>query len=450
MSASAKVVIIGAGPTGLGAAYRLQELRYSNWEIYEKNSYVGGLAASFQDRDGFTWDIGGHVLFSHYEYVDKLVGKLLGDQYLLHQRDAWIWLLNSWVPYPFQNNIRHLPKAALLDCLTGLIRIHGKEDNPENFQQWIMSTFGEGIAKYFMLPYNRKVWAYPLQSMDKKWIAERVSLIDIEGILKNIIYEQDERDWGPNSQFKFPLHGGTGDLFIRFRPYIENHLSLGEEMVEVDTARKTVKFSSGRETSYDILINTTPLDQLACKVVPEVSFLVEAARMLQHNGVFSIGVGIKKTCPSSKCWVYFPEDNCPFYRVTYFANYSPNNVPDAKNYYSLMCETSYSEHKPIDKGGIVGQTVDGLVNAKMISQADKALMETNYLIQSEYAYPVPTLDRDKALGIIQPYLQERGIFSRGRFGAWKYEVGNMDHSIMQGVDAINMILGTGDRCQVKI
>ena len=442
---SEKIVILGAGPTGLGAAFRLQEQGYVSWEIYERNASVGGLAASIKDDKGFTWDIGGHVLFSHYDYVDGLIDKLLGDEYLLHQRDAWIWLLNRWVPYPFQNNIRYLPKDEVLECLLGLIRVQGNKDTSKNFQEWILTTFGEGIARYFMSPYNRKIWAHPLESMDKNWIAERVSMTGIDRVLRNIIYEQDDREWGPNSQFKFPLYGGTGGLFSRFIPYIKDHLTLSEEMVEVDVDRKAVKFSSGRETGYDILINATPLDQFLLKMTPREDLLVAAAQLLKHNGVFSVGIGIKKSCPSKKCWIYFPEDNCCFYRVTYFSNYSPDNVPDPRRYYSLICETSYSESKPEDKDNIIEKTIDGLINAKLITEADKNLIETTYVIQADYAYPIPTLERDKALSTIQPCLEEKGVFSRGRFGAWKYELGNMDHSIMQGVEVINRILGLGDR-----
>ncbi len=436
-------MILGAGPTGLGAAYRLQELGYENWEIYERNRYVGGLAASFKDGKGFTWDVGGHVLFSHYDYVDKLVDRLLGDEYLLHQRDSWVWLLDRWVPYPFQNNIRHLPKAELLECLLGLVKWQNVKHTSRTFEEWILTTFGEGIARNFMSPYNRKVWAYPLDLMDKNWIAERVSVIDIERVLENVIYEQDEKEWGPNSQFRFPLHGGTGGLFNRFIPYIKGHLTLDEEMINVDVDKRTIEFSSGIEISYDILINTTPLDQFIFKMTPRKTSLVEAAKMLKHNCVFSVGVGIKKPCPSKMCWIYYPEDNCCFYRATYFSNYSPNNVPDSRNHYSLMCETSYSEQKPESKHEIVDKTIEGLVNTKLISEEDKSLIETTHVIQADYAYPIPTLERDQALNIIQPYLEEKGVFSRGRFGAWKYETGNMDHSIMQGVEVVNSILGAG-------
>jgi len=323
--------------------------------------------------------------------------------------------------------------------------VQGNEDASKNFQEWILTTFGEGIARYFLLPYNRKVWAHPLESMDKNWIAERVSMTGIDRVLRNIIYEQDDREWGPNSQFKFPLYGGTGGLFSRFIPYIKDHLTLSEEMVEVDVDRKAVKFSSGRETGYDVLINATPLDQFLLKMTPREDRLVAAAQLLKHNGVFSVGIGIKKPCPSKKCWIYFPEDNCCFYRVTYFSNYSPDNVPDPGRYYSLICETSYSESKPEDKDNIIEKTIDGLINAKLITEADKNLIETTYVIQADYAYPIPTLERDKALDTIQPYLEEKGVFSRGRFGAWKYELGNMDHSIMQGVEVINRILRLGDR-----
>jgi len=442
-----KIVIIGAGPTGLGAAYRLQELGYVNWEVYEKNDYIGGLSASFIDDKGFTWDIGGHVLYPRYDYVQRLVERLLGDEYVLHQREAWIWLLNTLVPYPFQNNIRYLPKDALLECLLGLVEVTGNKSSPINFLEWIISNFGSGIAKYFMLPSNRKSWAYPLESMDKDWIAGAgsISVLDIKRVLKNVVYGQDERDWGANSQFKFPLYGGTGGLFTKFMPYVREHLSLGREVVEIDTDMKVVRFFDGGETSYDILINTMPLDQLILKIIPKKVFLIREVNSLKHTGLLNVGVGIRKPCPSKKCWIYFPEDNCCFYRTTYFSNYSPNNVPDPQRYYSLMCETSYSEYKPEDRDTIIEKTIEGMINAKLITEADAKLIETTFLIQADYAYPVPSLTRDKALSVIQPYLEEKDILSRGRFGAWKYELSSMDHSIMQGVESVNHILGVDTR-----
>jgi protoporphyrinogen oxidase len=216
---------------------------------------------------------------------------------------------------------------------------------------------------------------------------------------------------------------------------------LGEEMVGVDLERKIVRFASGKESRYDVLINTTPLDQFVFSMTPRHGHLVEAASLLRHNGVYSVGIGIRKQCPSDKSWIYFPEDNCCFYRVTYYSNYSPNNVPKEGEHYSLMCETSYSDHSPRDRDKIIEETIAGLVATGMITSADTDLIETTHVVQAEYAYPIPTLERDRALRVIQPFLQQHDVFSCGRFGAWKYELGNMDHSIMQGVETVNRILG---------
>lgn len=433
-----KILILGAGPTGLGAAYRLRELGYRNWQIFERNDYVGGLAASFKDDKGFTWDVGGHVLFSHYEYFDRLLDNILGRDYIEHKRQAYIWIMNRWVPYPFQNNIRYLPKDKVIQCLLGLPKRKGKKSNHHNFREWIFSIFGRGIARYFMLPHNYKMWAHPLEEMSYGWIAERISVVDIKKILGNIIFCRDDTGWGPNSRFKFPLSRGTGEIFKRFIPYIKDRLFLKKEAVKINTENKEVIFSDGDRRNYDILINTMPLDEFMKR--SELVQFFEIIKGLKHNSVFVVGLGMKGRSPSSKCWIYFSEDNCPFYRITYFSNYSPNNVPEG-DYYSLMCETAYSEYRPKDKDKIIEDTFQGLINTKILSEDDKKRIVSTYLIDAEYAYPVPTLDRDKVLISVQPYLEQNDIYSRGRFGAWRYEIGNMDHCVMQGVEVVDEILG---------
>ena len=115
-----RIVILGAGPTGLGAAWRLHERGHSGWSLYEAASHAGGLASSVIDPHGFTWDLGGHVLFSHYQYFDDVMDRALGDAWVEHAREAWVWMRDRWIPYPFQNNIWRLPDAELGACLDGL------------------------------------------------------------------------------------------------------------------------------------------------------------------------------------------------------------------------------------------------------------------------------------------------------------------------------------------
>ena len=442
-----KYLIVGAGPTGLGAGWRLRELGEESFLILEKNAHVGGLAASFTDEAGFTWDIGGHVVFSHFPYFDRLLDDLLAGDFLEHQRQAFIRAAGTWVPYPFQNNIRHLPRELTWECVQGLLptnrrrfdRPSGEEFIPADFREWIDYVFGEGIAKTFMYPYNFKVWATPPEHMSAKWIGERVSVVSLERVLKNIILGLDDVSFGPNNVFKFPLRGGTGEIFRRLAARIEGKIATGQAAAAVDLAAKTLRTESGESFAFDNLLFTGPLDKLATQIITGTPDAVrEAAGRLEHNGALIAGVGVAGEKNDQKCWMYFPEDNCPFYRVTNFHNYSPNNAPapeaGAAGHRALMTEVSVSRHKPEDPTGHLTRVIDGLVACGLLDAGERGSVVSRWETAVDYAYPIPTLGRDAALNVIQPWLEAHGIYGRGRFGGFKYEVGNMDHSVMQGVE----------------
>ena len=437
-----KYLIIGAGPTGLGAAYRLDELGENDFLVLEANDYPGGLAASFTDPTGFTWDIGGHVVFSHYDYFDQMIDKLLAGEHLTHKRIARVRMAGQWSPYPFQNNLRYLPKDIQWDCVAGLLPGKRPTDKPANFAEWIMAGFGEGLARHFMYPYTFKVWATPPELMAHAWIGERVSLVDLEGVLKNLILGEDNVTWGPNNMFRCPLHGGTGEIFRRLASGLGDRVRLGCPATQIDPDARRVRTGPGLTYTYDYLLNTAPLDRLLLEIMnrPETA-LRDAAKDLLRNGVFVSGIGVNAARPDDTCWMYFPEDNCPFYRVTNFHNYSPNNVPRPDSSRALMAETSFSEHKPEDLAGLTQSTIRGLVNTALLTpeEADSAIAST-WSFTADYGYPVPSLGRDRALAVLQPWLEERGIYSRGRFGGWRYEMANMDHSVMQGVEWANRLI----------
>jgi UDP-galactopyranose mutase len=444
MENSKKIVIAGAGPTGLAAGYRLRELGYTNFVILEARDKVGGLASSEKSANGFTYDIGGHVLFSHYEYFDRLFDKLMGDEYQELQREAWVWMFNRWLPYPFQNNIRYLPKPVILECIMGLIEAQKKPldiSRFENFEQFIHGVFGSGIAKYFMMPYNFKVWAHPPAMMNKEWVGQRVSVVDIERVLGNVVLDRDDAGWGPNATFKYPRYGGTGGLFDRMRPFVEDNLRLNAEIVGLDTEAKQVILADGSRESYDLLLSTMPVDILISRMNGAVPDSVrDHASRLRHSGSLIVGVGIRQPAPATRCWMYFPEDNCPFYRCTYLSNYSPEVVPDARTHYSILAEISRSEYKPEYSDCVAEDTIRGLINTRMITRQDADDIVDTHVIERDYTYPIPGLERDAALNAIHPFLESCDIYSRGRFGAWRYEVGNMDHSVAQGVEWVNRVL----------
>jgi protoporphyrinogen oxidase len=447
-----KIVILGAGPTGLGAAYRLRETGYENFVVLEARATAGGLASSETSANGFIYDIGGHVLFSHFRYFDELFDRMLGNEFQELQREAWVWMMDRFLPYPFQNNIKDLPREAVLKCVLGVIEAQkaalasGKKSY-ETFEEMIFGVFGKGIAEYFMMPYNFKVWAHPPKMLGTHWIGERVPVVDLERMITNVLLDRPDVSWGPNNTFKYPLHGGTGGLFLRVASTLEDKIRFGAQAVGIDARRKRVLLADGSDEEYDQLISTVPVDKLVQSIPDAPSEITEATSHLHHSGSAIVGVGVAQPSPTTKCWMYFPEENCPFYRVTYLSNYSPEVVPDATRQYSLLAEVSRSSFKPVNLDTIVQEVVDGFVNAKLLSPEGRKDVVDTHLITREYTYPIPTIRRDDALSVIQPWLESRDIYSRGRFGSWKYEIGNMDHSVTMGAEiADRLVRGTPELC----
>jgi protoporphyrinogen oxidase len=437
-----RVVILGAGPTGLGAAWRLHELGHKNWVLFERASHAGGLASSFTDQAGFTWDVGGHVQFSHYAYFDQQMDSLMAAEWEVHERESWIWIRNRFIPYPFQNNIRHLPKKEMAECLRGLIRSRGQtmRCDPANFEDWIEVSFGDGIARHFMLPYNFKVWAYPALDLSYTWVGERVARVDFERIIFNVLEKRDDCGWGPNRTFRFPTRGGTGEIWRRLaRRLPEAQVSFGKNIVRLESQRKLVILEDGSSKPYDILISALPVDVLVEN--SDLDELKPVVSKLTHSSTHVIGLGLEGTPHPrlrTKCWMYFPEDKAPFYRATVFSNYSSQNVPDASRYWSLLLEISESPVKPVDSSRVIEDTIRGALATRLI-ETRRAVIDTWYY-KADYGYPTPTLGRDTILNQVLPALEEKQVFSRGRFGAWKYEVSNQDHSFMQGVEVVERLM----------
>jgi protoporphyrinogen oxidase len=440
-SMSERIVILGAGPTGLGAAHRLGELGHENWDIFERGHHVGGLASSFTDDHGFIWDHGGHVMFSHYDYFDDLVETMLRGDYDEHMREAWVWMHERFVPYPFQNNIHRLPKDVFLDCLMGIIDAQQLPLSRRNFAEWIQAIFGSGIAEQFMSPYNFKVWAHPLEMLGTHWQGDRVPTVDVRRILQNLLDDRDDVNWGPNNRFKFPLLG-TGMLYDRIAESLSKPVNLCREAARIDTRDKVVTFTDGTRTPYDQLVTTMPLKELVRCMDDCPSDVMEAVASLCHTEGLFVGIGVADECPSTKCWMYFPESNSPFYRVTYLSNYSPRVTP-GPGHFSLLAEVSSSVYKPENADDVVERTIEGMVASELLTpeQAEHKII-SRQLMHVPYSYPVPNKERDEALAVIQPWLMSQDIYSRGRFGAWRYEIGNTDHSVMMGVEVADY-LATG-------
>jgi protoporphyrinogen oxidase len=445
-----KILILGAGPTGLGAAWRLGALGHGDWELWEREAVPGGLSRSVVDDHGFTWDLGGHVQFSHYKTFDDLMDRALGaDGWLSHQRESWVRIFKAWVPYPLQYNIHRLPPEQTLRCLKGLQAAarERRDDRPfEHFEDLIRRCFGEGLAEIFMLPYNFKAWGYPPREMGTGWIGERVAMPDLDRVLESVALGKDDRAWGPNNAFRFPKRGGTGAIWRAVAAGLpQEKLKLGRRATRIDARQRVAYAEDGTACPYDALISSAPLDELV--EMAGLDDLRKTTGGLKFSTVHVVGVGLEgRPGPelATKCWMYFPEPDCPFYRVTVFSNYSPANVPDAGRYWSLMAEVAESPSKPVHRARLAEDVVQGMSATGLIERREQVHHAWTFTIAR--GYPTPALGRDAILERALPELERMGIYSRGRFGAWKYEVSNQDHSLMQGVEAVDRILrGTEER-----
>ncbi|KAI4286318.1 MAG: hypothetical protein L6R35_004428 [Caloplaca aegaea] len=468
---SVDVLVIGAGPTGLGAAKRLNQMDGPSWMIIDSNETPGGLASTDVTPEGFLYDVGGHVIFSHYSYFDDCINEALPkeEDWYTHQRISYVRCKDLWVPYPFQNNISMLPKKEQVDCMDGMIdaALEARVANtkPKNFDEWIVRMMGTGIADLFMRPYNFKVWAVPTTKMQCQWLGERVAAPDLKTVTKNVILQKTAGNWGPNATFRFPANGGTGGIWIAVANTIPKEKTLfGSHgaVKSVDADNKIITLENGKTIGYQKLISTMAVDSLVQRM--DKPDLVSLSKDLFYSSTHIIGVGVRGARPEGigdKCWLYFPEDNCPFYRATIFSNYSPNNQPQASTklatqqladgskpdstdaqegpYWSIMLEVSESSMKPVNESALLKDSIAGLIATAMLQPTDQIV--STYHRRFDHGYPTPSLEREGVLKQLLPTLQDKyDIYSRGRFGSWRYEVGNQDHSFMLGVEAADNIV----------
>lgn len=468
---SVAVLVVGAGPCGLGVAHRLTELNHNDYLVVEAADSVGGLATSYQDQNGFTWDVGGHVVHSHYPYFDEVFHRALRNSTYIHQRESWVWLFQRFVPYPFQNNLRYLPKEVLWDCVLGLLRAtkqHTDTTYPSSFHDWIVQNFGEGIAQHFLFPYNQKVWCHPLDQMNSSWVGDRVATIDLPRVLENILLEKDDVAWGPNHVFHFPKQGGTGALWHAIAAQLPSAaFRFKTKLTKIDAEQHLAYFDSGEVISYQHVVSTIPLHHLVALThfstkKPTSALLPQAIEQIcKASAVRVIGIGLEGKPAAnltSKCWMYYPEPQLPFFRVTIFSNYSPANVPDPKRHWSIMCEVAeknqnsdfeqkkYTKYKT--EKSLITAVIKGLKKAQLITDQDKVVSTWTHTAQ--LGYPIPTKTRDTYLNPALKELDRWQIYSRGRFGAWKYEVSNMDHTFMQGVEVANRIVQNDPTAEVTL
>ena len=298
--------------------------------------------------------------------------------------------------------------------------------------------------------------------MCSEWLGERVAAPDLKLVVSNVVEKKIAGNWGPNATFRFPAHGGTGAIWKAVAKTIpQEKLRLNAEVVKVDPKKKVVTLRGGLTISYQKIISTMPVDELVNSIGDQE--MLNLRKDLYFSSTNIIGIGVRGKRPDSMenaCWLYFPEADSPFYRATIFSNFSPNNQPaehvrlrtiqraDGKPtdtqaakrgpYWSLIFEVSESSLKLVNLETVLSDTIKGAINTLLLTPEDEIV--SLYQRRFYHGYPTPTLERDSALKKLLPKLKKLDIWSRGRFGSWKYEAGNQDHSFMLGVECADNVL----------
>jgi len=462
------VLVAGAGPTGLSAAYHLG----ADALLIEKNAQVGGWCRSIV-HDGYTFDYAGHIMFSNDPYVHELYDLLLGDNVHWQDREAWIWSKNTYTRYPFQGALYGLPPEVIKECLLGAIEArYGLEPEgapcsngngngkalsdccadglleataplahknghvngngkaspaPESFEAFIHRVWGRGIAKHFALPYNRKLWKVPLSEMETSWLGGRVPMPDLGEMIDGAL-SPSAKPMGPNARFGYPLRGGFQALMDAFVPRLAQPPRLGTSLESVSPGKRTALLSDGSTVKFDALISTLPLPELVRRLGNEAPLHVrDAAAGLRHVSVRCVHLGVARPNVTDKHWIYYPEDPV-FHRVFVQGNASPFCNPPGG--FGLTCEMTYApgHSLPAEGDALIERCIADARAVGLLTQDD--VVESATQTDLPYAYVVYDAGRARRVAAIRAWLLEGGIHLAGRYSEWEYY--NSDHAFLAG------------------
>jgi protoporphyrinogen oxidase len=425
-----KIGILGGGISGL----TLQRFLKHPSEVLEKAAVPGGLCRTFW-KEGFGFDIGGHILFSKHQHVTDLVNDLLGDNINYCKRANKILYKGRYVKYPFENDLGALDKQDAYECLIDYLK-NDFQGQPANFEEWAYAAFGRSIADKYLIPYNRKIWKLEPREMGLEWVG-RVPKPPVEDVVKSALGIATE-GYTHQLYFRYPLHGGFEALI---KAIIKDPAAVHCNTA-VQAIRKTrsgwLVHDGQRERSYDHLVLAFPvMDAVGCfEDVP--AEVLAAVRGLRYNALRLAFVAVNNESLMDKSAVYIPDPTVQPHRVCYMGFFSPNLVKPGTS--SLVAETTVRPGSAVDRlsnDEFLDLVVGDLDRAGIIRKEDVIVRDTRRI---EYAYPVYDRDYGKNVATLRRYFEGLGIHQLGRFAEFDYI--NSDeciHRALKLADKLNAV-----------
>lgn len=415
-----KVAVLGGGITGVAVAKELLARGYDP-HVFEAESRIGGLCRS-DVHDGFVHDLsGGHIIHSRDQPILRQMVDILGPGGAVETiRNTKIFYRGRYVKYPFENGLGDLPVNDNYACIKGYIDAFmarkGGAKEPTNFRDWILWRMGDGIADSFMYPYNEKLWSSDLRDVSTRWVSGRVPEAPYEDVLRSALGIATE-GYTHQSKFYYPRTGGFETMVQRLAEPILDR-------VRVNTRVASVELGDGRGVAingerFDAVVNSIPLQTFYRALSPRAPDDVRAAvEGLRYLSIATVLIGIDEPNLSEHSWVYLPHpENGPVNRLTYLANYSPDNAPAGKS--SILAEVTFPGvgHVPEAGPSLEREVVDSLANNGMFKPDRVSLVRSAAF---QYAYPYYDVGFEARMKVVTDHLDRIGVHSLGRFGAYKY------------------------------
>ena len=431
-----KVVILGAGLTGLSMAYFLEKSGFYDYQIIEKSDQPGGLLKTHKEN-GFVFDHTGHFLHINNAIFENFLDEIYGLTNMnMLNRKSFIYSNNIHTPYPFQKNLHGLPTKIIIDCITGFIERKNRIKNPKNFHEWVAKHFGLGLGKHFFFPYNSKLLNIKPKDLMPSWTSRFVPKIELKDLLECSLEPKEYSLDGYNSSFFYPKNGGIEQLIRNIVSKLSQKIKINSMASLIDQNKKQIHLQTGEKINYQMLFSTIPLPNLLKSLSDQtINNFETISNKLSCNQVLNFNIGINRPDLSEKHWIYFPEKKFKFYRVGFWHNFADSMVP--RGHSSFYGEVSFrpETNKKTCKDKLLNQSIKQTLQFFKINKPEISIQKTLFL---EHAYVVYDRWREDNLKKIHKTLATQDLHSIGRFGEWKYS--SMQEAVLDGLENSKLAL----------
>jgi protoporphyrinogen oxidase len=421
-------VIAGGGLAGLSCARELG----SGFTVLEAEDRVGGLART-ELVQGFSFDFTGHWLHARDAEIRSLVEeRWLRGNLLVVERRALVHSEGAWTEFPYQHNLHGLPARTVAECLIGFVQATAGEpgralrERPlRDAAEFIQRHLGDGFARHFMLPYNRKLFTVPCEELSPEWGGRFIPRPTLEEVVRGALGIAPGGA-GYNATFWYPREGGIEALPRGIAADLKaGEVRLRARIAALDLAGRRVRLASGEEIPYGQLVFTLPLSSVA-RLLDGPPEVIEAARKLRSVSVTVVEIGADEVGGKRFHWAYFPEDRFRFYRVGSPSEVNPRLAPEGARSFAV----EFSHAGPIDPAPLAAHAVASLHELGLLDRARVRLVRWRTI---PVAYVLFDHDHAAARAQVIAHLRRHGVHVAGRYGNWEYS--SMEDAVLSGRDA---------------